>query len=104
MIRTVKVVNDGMIGVFAAEGGKESPVKALDEVVAHTNGVMLLGGKGPCQVQHMLIMFNDSSGHGLSIGASQHLLNVLQGCMRLIAVVGAQLCEDTCADLPEAEL
>ena len=104
LICTVEVVNDGMIGVFAAKGGQENPVKALDETVAHTNGETILGGKGPCRVQHTLIIFDDSSGHGLSVGVSRRLSNVLQGCMWLIAVVGAQLCKDTCADLPEAKL
>jgi hypothetical protein len=93
-----------MIGVLAAEGGQESPVEALDETAAQTNSVMLLGGKGPRSIQHMLIIFDDRSGHGLAVGASRHLLNVLQGCMRLIAVVGVQLCKDTCTDLLESEL
>ena len=70
LICIVEVVNDGMIGVFAAEGGQESPVEALDETVAHTNGIMLLHGKGPCRIQHTLIIFDDSSSHGLSVGAS----------------------------------
>jgi hypothetical protein len=104
LIRTVEVANNGMIGVFAAEGGQESLVKALDETVAYTNGVMLLGGEWPCRIQHTLIILDDSSGRGLSIGASQRLSNVLQGCIWLIAVVGTQLCNDTCADLPEAKL
>jgi hypothetical protein len=77
LICTIKVMNDGMIGIFAAEGGQESLFKAQHEMVAHANGVALLGGKGPCRVKHTLIIFNDSSSHGLSVGASQRLSNVL---------------------------
>jgi hypothetical protein len=92
-------MNDGMIGVFAAERGQESPVKSLDKMVAHTNGI-----KGPCSVQHMQKKVDDRSGQGLAVGAGWRLSNVLQGCMWLIALVGAQLCKDTCADLLESKL
>jgi hypothetical protein len=59
-----------MISIFASEGRQESPVEALDEMVAHANGLTLVGGKGPHSVQQMLIILNDRSGHRLAVRAN----------------------------------
>ncbi len=57
-----------------------------------------------CSIHHPLIVLDDAGGDRLAIGTHQRLADLLENCMWLVAVAGAELDEDGRCNLLEAEM
>jgi hypothetical protein len=92
-----------MLGIVLPELGHQCAIQPLDKAIAHTNCILLLRSKRMCSIHYPLIIFDDAGGNRLAVGACQRLMDVLENCMWLVAVAGAELDEDGCCDLLKAE-
>ena len=80
--------------VVAAEGGNERRGQALNEAIADTDRVRLVGVEWSCRIEHSLVIFDNGCRHRLTIRPHRRLTNVFENSVRLVAVPWAQLHEN----------
>jgi hypothetical protein len=93
-----------MIWVEAAIGWDKVTIKANDEAAAEVDWQCLAGGKGPGSILETLEKLVNSRNNELAVGSWSQLADVLDDCMRLVGIAGAELPEHGSAYLLEPEL
>ncbi len=92
-----------MLGVVLPELGHQCAIQPLDKAIAHADCILLLHSKRMHSVHHSLIVLDDAGGDRLAVGTHQCLADVLENCMWLVTVAGAELDKDGRCDLLEAK-
>jgi hypothetical protein len=99
LVTTRMIVNGEVLRKKTSECRQEGAVETLNKTIADADGVLLLGGKWSCCIEHLLVVLNDAGCHGLTTSANRCLTDVFEEGAGLIAVPQTELDEDQCADL-----
>jgi hypothetical protein len=93
-----------MIWVEAAKGWDKVTIKANDEAATEVDWQCLVGGKRPGSIMEALEILVNGCNNELAVGSWSQLADVLDDCMRLVGIAGAELPEHGRAYLLKPEL
>jgi hypothetical protein len=99
LVGSVKGMNSQMLGIEVVERRQKVAIDLLDEPVADTDGVDVLGLKEGGGSHKALIEFNNGGCDQLTVRARSGLMDVLQSCVGLVTVPRAELVKNCMADL-----
>ena len=82
----------------AAKCSEKTRVKSTDKARTHADGIRPLACERAGRVQQLLIISLYRTRHWVAVLIVMHLTDVLQRCMGLVAIAGAELGEHSVTD------